>query len=167
MATLKELVGFTIEECFENPDDESPVQDVVTGGVPSGTCVCTICNQLKDNSHFSFYKKRRTKDGFRLRVNQNCRECANIRSKERNVLHRQHNKPKPGTPCDCCGKSVDKHEIDHCHVTKVFRGFLCKDCNVGQGKFGDGIDGLLKAVKYQSRTDPNVLPKLKLLIGSM
>jgi Recombination endonuclease VII len=53
--------------------------------------------------------------------------------------------------CAICGKEPpeghDLH-IDHCHVTNVFRGLLCGNCNRGIGIFQDSPDFLLNAAEY-------------------
>jgi hypothetical protein len=38
--------------------------------------------------------------------------------------------------------------LDHCHDTKMFRGWLCRSCNTGIGSLGDDIGGLEKALVY-------------------
>lgn len=43
--------------------------------------------------------------------------------------------------------------IDHCHKTKNVRGILCARCNLGIGRFGDNIDGMMEAVRYLINTD--------------
>jgi hypothetical protein len=53
--------------------------------------------------------------------------------------------------CACCKKSVASQKdlvVDHCHKTGKVRGLLCQACNVGIGRLGDDIDGLLKARDY-------------------
>lgn len=41
--------------------------------------------------------------------------------------------------------------VDHCHVTGMVRGLLCRRCNVALGTLGDNIDGLLRAIAYLKR----------------
>lgn len=52
--------------------------------------------------------------------------------------------------CECCGRPPDKRglALDHCHVSRVFRGWLCFSCNTGIGALGDNVAGLEKAVAY-------------------
>lgn len=42
--------------------------------------------------------------------------------------------------------------IDHCHITGVFRGWLCHPCNAGLGLFSDEPDRLIAAGEYVRRT---------------
>ena len=69
-------------------------------------------------------------------------------AKPRSILaaHRRRKYPKPSRPepeaCEMCekpslGKSLN---LDHCHVSERFRGWLCWGCNVALGKLGDNID---------------------------
>lgn len=65
---------------------------------------------------------------------------------------------KQGNKCACCGsteasKSPGKWAnfcVDHCHLTGKVRGLLCNSCNIGIGKLGDNLDGVLNAVSYLS-----------------
>ena len=41
-------------------------------------------------------------------------------------------------------------QFDHDHTTDTFRGWLCKQCNVGIGQLGDDLEGVMRAVKYLS-----------------
>lgn len=55
--------------------------------------------------------------------------------------------------CGICEKQfVDMYsrtvQIDHDHVTGKLRGLLCSDCNTSLGKFGDTLEGLMRAVRY-------------------
>jgi hypothetical protein len=61
-------------------------------------------------------------------------------------------RPEPVT-CECCGRQRGRQalHLDHCHVSGAFRGWLCSDCNLGIGKFGDSIQGLMNAVHYLER----------------
>jgi len=123
------------------------------GIIPEGSCVCSVCGKEKDNSEFCFYKNRITSNNLRLRVNTNCKSCQSIINKRRDYLKKSvtEPKPQPGTRCSCCGRITHKFEFDHDHETGEFRGYVCKDCNVGFGKFGDSLFGLLNAVSYLAR----------------
>ena len=43
--------------------------------------------------------------------------------------------------------------LDHDHETNLFRGWLCDDCNLGIGKLGDNLEGIMRAVKYFKSRD--------------
>ncbi len=62
-------------------------------------------------------------------------------------------KEQIGTPCHCCGVIMTRPHFDHCHETNQYRGWLCSNCNVGIGKLGDNIEGLLRAVDYLKRAN--------------
>ena len=130
-------------------------------GIPSGSCICSVCFIEKDNTEFSFYRERKTKDGFRLRVNTNCKTCSKIRGKERLVLKKITKNSKPpefGNPCDCCGKPVHRNwQLDHCHETGQFRGWLCKTCNTGLGLLGDNVGSVRKALDYLLKSENKVI----------
>lgn len=55
--------------------------------------------------------------------------------------------------CAICGKSDEPRSlcIDHNHKTGKVRGFLCRKCNYGLGRFEDNISLLEKAIKYLRR----------------
>jgi hypothetical protein len=50
--------------------------------------------------------------------------------------------------CEICGNHDIDLEVDHCHDTNTFRGFLCHRCNWGMGIFQDDPELLQKAVDY-------------------
>jgi Recombination endonuclease VII len=50
--------------------------------------------------------------------------------------------------CAICGKDECELVVDHDHLTKKFRGLLCRSCNVAIGILGDNVDGVRRALKY-------------------
>lgn len=58
-------------------------------------------------------------------------------------------RPKPAK-CDCCRQKA-KLVLDHCHVSGVFRGWLCNKCNLGLGLFNDSVKVFRRAIKYLER----------------
>ena len=69
-----------------------------------------------------------------------------------------HELPPRPDRCDCCGKIAPltfdhDHELDDLGFTplEAFRGWLCNDCNLGLGRLGDDVAGLLRALQYLKR----------------
>jgi len=139
------------------------------GNIPEGTCKCTVCKVVKNNTDFQWYLHRHTKDGFRLRVNTNCSLCSKMRGKEVTEAFKQAKlagRPRPeyGEKCDCCEKPVYKNkesipigvdgrwswQCDHDHDTKQFRGWICKSCNTGP--CSGTIEDTEKALDYMKRS---------------
>ena len=51
--------------------------------------------------------------------------------------------------CEICGLRSDKALcLDHEHLTGMFRGWICSNCNVGLGHFRDNAEALEKAAQY-------------------
>lgn len=102
--------------------------------------ICIAC--LKHKSYSSFSKHTGHKDNHDGR----CRECVNAQVKLRNVLKKEA-PPKPDV-CMCCKRPSDSIVLDHCHVTKAFRGWICRFCNAGIGQLQDNIEGVEMALTY-------------------
>ena len=72
--------------------------------------------------------------------------------------------PLPTRPwpevCELCGRPPGKTalNLDHCHTTGKFRGWLCNSCNTSLGKMGDSIEGVKqwysRACSYLRREEP-------------
>jgi len=56
-----------------------------------------------------------------------------------------------GGKCAICESDAELH-VDHCHATNKVRGLLCRECNIGLGKFKDDLDLLERAKKYVQPT---------------
>lgn len=58
--------------------------------------------------------------------------------------------------CDCCGTTEPggkgQWNMDHDHKTGRVRGILCFNCNIGIGKLGDSLTGVLQAALYLHRS---------------
>ena len=79
---------------------------------------------------------------------------------ERILAHNRKSRglPEPTRPCpemcECCGgppNGIGCLNLDHCHETGIFRGWICNSCNRGLGLLGDNIDGLNNGIKYLGR----------------
>lgn len=77
------------------------------------------------------------------------------RNRRRAELEEAAGRPRPDH-CECCGKPETGKALafDHCHDTGAFRGWLCSNCNVGIGKLGDALAGVMNAVKYLKKVRP-------------
>jgi hypothetical protein len=83
-----------------------------------------------------------------------CRPCKTDQAKIRYKLAKIHSRPVD-SKCMCCGR-VDKLHLDHCHNSGKYRGFTCKNCNVGIGHLGDKIEGIERALKYLKKADERI-----------
>lgn len=52
--------------------------------------------------------------------------------------------------CSICQKPRELY-VDHCHITKKFRGMLCNKCNLLLGHAEDSLDILESACEYLKR----------------
>tara|TARA_R110002126_G_C10345399_1_gene491172 strand:+ start:520 stop:933 length:414 start_codon:yes stop_codon:yes gene_type:complete len=99
---------------------------------------CQKCNQTK--SLTEFYKNPKMATG-RFKV---CKTCYTLREDLKKRL-------KVGFAslmtdyCECCGITNEKIQLDHCHETHKFRGFICRSCNMTLGGNGDTYASIKKA----------------------
>lgn len=101
------------------------------------------------------------KSGIRLRRKE-CKDCTINAGKGKELAKKNAKKmgidyvaPK-GTLCSICEKPASPGNgivFDHCHVTKLFRGYCCNSCNRSIGILGDDVDGILKALNYLLKTE--------------
>lgn len=66
--------------------------------------------------------------------------------------------------CDCCYKSIvttKTIQLDHCHLTGNFRGWLCKECNISIGNLGDDINSLINVIKYMNKSEKKTMEDLQ------
>ena len=149
-------------ELASTMEQESPLQLSLSQEVLGQTC--TKCGIWKPLDQYGFQSHRQIKRNGERKLHKLCRECHNRTRKEGKLaflnvfkhtkdskLGKEVYRERIGTPCDCCGKIMEIPHFDHCHKTIIFRGWLCTNCNVGIGKLGDNLEGLLKAVDYLKR----------------
>lgn len=57
--------------------------------------------------------------------------------------------------CPICRVQFDgtprQEHVDHDHVTGKVRGVLCRDCNLGLGRFKDNPESLASAIRYLAK----------------
>ena len=124
--------GELFEEFLEEPKESSTTQ------------LCPDCKEVKDASEFYVYENRQQTGSLRR-----CKPCfiANVRLTQR--LKKENPYPHKNPVCECCGSvPEDKLQLDHCHMTHVFRGWLCRSCNTGIGALGDDIEGVKQGLTY-------------------
>ena len=142
--------------------------------------VCTKCKVLKPVTEF--YKRKPTPKHYtpyrtqckacdaidnkrRILVNSDWRKNWNLKKKwgitfdEYKVMLANQ-----GGVCAVCGNPPEddsmghKLAVDHDHKYAAetgrikIRGLLCRHCNIGIGKLGDTIEGLMRAVEYLRRS---------------
>ena len=112
---------------------------------------CSVCGESRALSEYS--KMIQNKDGLDTR----CKVCEKLRYLMKKELLRTA-PPKPEI-CDCCGKNPQDQQypkpicLDHNHKTGSFRGWLCDDCNLGIGKLGDDLEGVMRAVRFLEKQE--------------
>lgn len=132
--------------------------------------ICTGCK--KDLSLSSFYKNKRTEDGFCGR----CKSCYStgkakyrksvqgIKNTKKGNLTRRYNisieeyNNKVEAQHNCCAicgihRNFQKKDlaVDHCHKTGKVRSLLCNKCNTILGQADDDIALLEKIISYLKR----------------
>ncbi len=75
---------------------------------------------------------------YREEHKEQCKEY----DKEYQKKHRRHK-----DTCQICGEFKTMH-YDHDHKTKLFRGWICNNCNVALGFARDSIPVLEKLISY-------------------
>lgn len=131
-----------------------------------GSATCTDCKIEKTNNNFIFYKNRVNPiTNLCLYVNKKCSDCRKLylvhkKKSTENVKRLNIIRPTPSVDkpyrCDCCDKNIfttKTIQLDHCHETGLFRGWLCKECNISMGNLGDNILGIMRVVRYMNKTE--------------
>ena len=106
--------------------------------------VCYQCKETKNILEYSTVNKDNFSRAYTKKI---CNTC--VRKNQR-IIRRLKKLYEPMKPDNCmlCKDRSDVLEIDHCHVTGNFRGWICKNCNTGLGKFLDDSEFLIRAIEY-------------------
>ena len=99
---------------------------------------CNRCNETK--SVTDFYKHPEMASG-RFSV---CKACYTSRENLKVRLKKGYNSLMTDH-CECCGQTDVKLQLDHCHETEKFRGFICRSCNMTLGINGDTYASIKEA----------------------
>ena len=106
-------------------------------------------------------KCMKTYERYSARLGSYCNDCNRAYNSVLHKLKSEHKVPEDHR-CLICqkseselkdiysknGASQSKWALDHCHESGQFRGFLCRNCNNGLGRFQDNPDLLIKAANY-------------------
>ena len=114
-----------------------------------------ICYNCGEEKNISFYNVTNTDSYGRLYTKRECDICISNKDKVLFKLRKKYSLTKTNQ-CMICDKETDL-QLDHCHETNVFRGWLCVNCNVGLGRF-DTAELLIKALEYTQK-DPILEPE--------
>ena len=60
---------------------------------------------------------------------------------------------EPPSNCEACSRPLLKPNLDHCHKTNRFRGWLCNPCNAALGLAGDNAASIKKLLDYIVRAE--------------
>lgn len=112
------------------------------------TKLCRDCGQVKLIT--DFVKRSTSKDG----LHYYCRVCSGIRVRSAMLgmpadLLREAEDKFTGT-CDICKLPIEgrNRHMDHDHKKMSFRGWLCRNCNIGIGQFKEDVQLVKRAVQY-------------------
>ena len=117
------------------------------------TKTCCRCGETKHKDDFAY--RSYNKNGDKEYKNY-CKDCDKIATKQVDQLKKQYPFPNKDKDyiCPICERREEalKHRrawvLDHNHVTKQFRGWICNHCNTGLSRFNDDINVLQNAIKY-------------------
>ena len=106
--------------------------------------VCYQCKETRNILQYSTVNKDNFGRAFTKKI---CNPCVRENQK---IIRRLRNLYEPMKPDHCmlCENSSDVLEIDHCHITGQFRGWLCLDCNTTLGRMDDNPQFFINAIEY-------------------
>jgi hypothetical protein len=107
---------------------------------------CEKCNIVKVLESFNFSHNKHSGRSY------TCKKCQQEHKRIKGCIRKIHPVPPPGH-CPICSKFVDgtkknKWNLDHCHETDEFKGYICRECNLGLGLFKDDPKIMIKAHEY-------------------
>lgn len=117
-----------IKELNEN----SKISVILTKGLPLENMECRECRKSLDSFHFRYYLSRVDQNGFLMRSNALCDNCAKNSNKQRKkVLDNSQIplKPKKGSECPHCERPWKGNWHRH-HEGDKFIEWLCGHCNM-------------------------------------
>ena len=114
--------------------------------------ICYVCKKVLPVEFFPYSHGPQLKKWRR----RDCKFCLHENSKIRSDLLQQNPYPNNDYTCPIClegkvhsiTKVKRKWNLDHCHETNTFRGFLCSSCNKALGFFGEDIQVFKRIIRY-------------------
>ncbi len=120
---------------------------------------CKVCKkELLFETHFSLKNGKQTPHWRRTE----CKQCMKTMNRNKNAAKRSA-PPMPDN-CECCGRPRNGKALccDHIHGTQKFRGWICRDCNLGIGMTIDHEHiGWRAPFEYYKKNDPEVYKQMK------
>lgn len=125
---------------------------------------CSKCDLIKNLTEYTGNTSGSdafNKEGYRLRRPE-CKDCSKEANKGKNEAKKIATqsgipyKAPEGTTCAICGipeKKGDGIVFDHCHTTKLFRGYLHNSCNRSVGVLGDDVESIIKVLNYLNSSE--------------
>ena len=106
-----------------------------------------FCNKCKKWYHQEMFQLSHQDSYGRRKIRNTCKECISANNK---VLWTLKSSDLPAKPdkCPICLDPDKPLELDHCHVTKKFRGWICTTCNSASGRFGDDVETIKRLLNY-------------------
>lgn len=116
---------------------------------------CLECRRTEYNKYDELNREKRKLGGVshyeKYGWSKNCERKYGITAEKYNELYNDQN-----GSCKICGVHQshlgERLSIDHCHLTNVVRGLLCRHCNLLLGNASDEIGILENAIKYLKET---------------
>lgn len=141
--------------CSKCSTDKSPDEFGVESRRPDGLCLyCKLCQNAYTRNYRKTHEQYRVKQGRRKNRHKRKHTLKYLYK----ITPQDYEKMfanQGGCCAICCtdrpgGRHGQLH-VDHDHVTGIVRGLLCNRCNIGLGRFGDNLAGLMQAVNYLRR----------------
>lgn len=106
--------------------------------------LCRVCSRHKEDEDFS--------SSYHGRATGICKSCHPDYSRAirlgKDINEIRKKRIQQAGICSICSEKSENLHLDHCHTTGNVRGYLCRECNVGIGFFGDSPRKLRAAIYY-------------------
>jgi hypothetical protein len=106
---------------------------------------CRRCGEQREEADFNVYAWS-SHGPYRAKT---CRFCEAVTNAQRRRLVKIVG--PPAHACQICRRDGPT-QLDHCHTSGAFRGWLCRRCNLGLGKLGDDLASVRRAIAYLLRS---------------